>query len=196
MNFMWLTIGGALQTTATLKQYYATCFALVSIVILFGGLVAPAVSLAPFWVFHWNSLHDRYWSSTNIVYTNYCGFLSSSWSWSWGWAGRPMKTSFATCICRSSWGTAFEHFLVQVASDFARILKAWNIKSISWCHRVPLKENLSYVKSPNHHTLFTRERFRSLWTFSYNNLRNLHLLQFCTLILCEAKHRLQKTECH
>lgn len=32
-------------TTATLKQYYATCLALVSIIILFGGLVAPVLEL-------------------------------------------------------------------------------------------------------------------------------------------------------
>lgn len=32
------------QTTATLKQYYATCLALVAIIILFGGLIAPVVS--------------------------------------------------------------------------------------------------------------------------------------------------------
>lgn len=32
-------------TNATLKQYYATCFALVSIIILFGGLVAPVLEL-------------------------------------------------------------------------------------------------------------------------------------------------------
>lgn len=32
-------------TTATLKQYYATCLVLVSIIILFGGLVAPVLEL-------------------------------------------------------------------------------------------------------------------------------------------------------
>jgi len=33
-----------LQTTDSLKQYYATCFALVGAIILFGGLIAPVVS--------------------------------------------------------------------------------------------------------------------------------------------------------
>jgi len=32
-----------LQTSANLRQYYATCFSLISGIILFGGLLAPSV---------------------------------------------------------------------------------------------------------------------------------------------------------
>jgi hypothetical protein len=83
---------GALQTTATLKQYYATCLALVSIIILFGGLVAPVVSLSVPSLCAWQVLFTRY---LDFIYVSlidqtltldFCAFecvlklLRSSWS--------------------------------------------------------------------------------------------------------------------
>ncbi|KAI3782593.1 hypothetical protein L2E82_12644 [Cichorium intybus] len=40
-----MSLIGAGSTSANLKQYYATCFSLISRIIIFGGLLEPALKL-------------------------------------------------------------------------------------------------------------------------------------------------------
>lgn len=52
-----------MQSSANLKQYYATCFSLIAGIIIFGGLLAPIVSC---YILVWNYYFWFYVPSLSI----------------------------------------------------------------------------------------------------------------------------------